>query len=287
MKLVQYSSLLLLCVSGCAGATPPREILDARSAYNTAASGPAGRLALADLHTAKETLQAAEQSYDRDGNTQDTRDLAYTAQRRAELATARADVVQSLRQRDAVIAQMNANQTAQVQLTSAALGRANQQLNSATQALSAERARAADAERRAAQAASDLARIATVKQEARGLVITLSGSILFASGKSEILPAAQSKLSDVANALMKQDPSAKIVVEGFTDSTGGDALNQALSESRAEAVRSFLVSHGVSSDRISAEGRGPSDPIADNASPEGRANNRRVEIVIQSAPVSR
>jgi outer membrane protein OmpA-like peptidoglycan-associated protein len=272
--------LLLAFAGGCATAAPPHELLAARTAYDQASKGPAGELDPADLHSAKETLDAAEQSFDKDGDTQDTRDMAYTAERRSETAAARADAIQALRQRDAVITQMNANQTAQVAITSAALGRANQQVASDQQALTAEKKRAADAEKRAAQMAADLARIATVKQEARGMVITLSGSVLFESNKTDLLPAAQSKLSDVANALMKQDPSSKIVVQGYTDSRGSDALNATLSQGRAEAVRGYLASHGVPSDRLSAQGFGPASPIADNASPEGRANNRRVEIVV-------
>jgi outer membrane protein OmpA-like peptidoglycan-associated protein len=283
MKPLRGMAVLLFAATGCATTAPPHELVAARSAYDQAAQGPAGQLTPADLHTAKETLDAAEQSFVQNGGTQETKDIAYAAERRAEIAAARADAAQSLHQRDAVLAQMNANQTAQVQLTSAALGRANQQLASRQQALDAERQRATDAEQRAAQAAADLARIATVKQEARGMVITLSGSVLFASAKSDVLPAAQSKLDDVANALMKQDPESKILVQGYTDSRGSDALNQELSQARAENVRAYLVSHGVPSDRITAQGMGPSNPIADNASPEGRANNRRVEIVVQPA----
>jgi outer membrane protein OmpA-like peptidoglycan-associated protein len=283
MKALRDMAVVLAVAAGCATTAPPGELVAARSAYDQAARGPAGQLDPADLHTAKETLGVAEQSFADNGDTQETKDVAYAAERRAEIAAARADAMQSLRQRDAVLAQMNANQTAQVQVTSAALGRANQQLASQQQALDAEKQRAAEADQRAAQAAADLARIATVKQEARGMVITLSGSVLFASGKADVLPAAQSKLDDVANALTKQDPGSRIVVQGYTDSRGSDALNQDLSQRRAETVRAYLVSHGVPSDRITAQGMGPSNPIADNASPEGRANNRRVEIVVQPA----
>jgi outer membrane protein OmpA-like peptidoglycan-associated protein len=280
MKSLRDLVPLLVFAGGCATAAPPHELLAARTAYDQASKGPAGQLDPADLHSAKETLDAAEQSFEKDGDTQDTKDLAYTAERRSETAAARADAVQSIRQRDAVIAQMNANQTVQVQVTAAALGRANQQVVSDQAALTLEKQRAADAERRANEAAAALARFATVKQEARGMVITLSGSVLFESNKSDVLPAAQSKLMDVANALMKQDPESKIVVQGYTDSRGSDSLNQELSQRRAETVRGYLAGHGVPSDRISAQGFGAASPIADNASPEGRANNRRVEIVV-------
>ena len=113
------------------------------------------------------------------------------------------------------------------------------------------------------------------------MVITLSGSVLFASAKSDLLPDAQIKLGDVAKALSEQDPNSKIVVEGHTDSQGAAAFNQDLSQHRAESVRAYLVSHGIAADRVTAQGFGPSRSVSDNATAEGRANNRRVEIVIQ------
>lgn len=113
------------------------------------------------------------------------------------------------------------------------------------------------------------------------MVITLSGGVLFASAKWDLLPAAQTKLNDVANALTKEDPVSKMVVEGHTDSQGSASYNQDLSQHRAQAVRDYLVTRGIASDRITAEGFGPTRSIADNSSPEGRANNRRVEIVVR------
>lgn len=106
-------------------------------------------------------------------------------------------------------------------------------------------------------------------------------SVLFASAKYALLPEALVKLNDVAKALTEQDPAATMVVEGHTDSQGASSFNQELSQNRAEAVRAYLVSHGIASDRVTAQGLGSTRPIADNASAEGRANNRRVEIVVQ------
>ena len=125
-----------------------------------------------------------------------------------------------------------------------------------------------------------LEEIAKVKEEQRGLVITLDGAVLFASGKTTLLPIAQDKLSKVAAVLQQQSDDKRIVVEGHTDSVGSDDANLKLSQARAESVRAYLVSQGVKSDRITAVGKGESTPIADNKSPEGRANNRRVEIVV-------
>jgi outer membrane protein OmpA-like peptidoglycan-associated protein len=70
-------------------------------------------------------------------------------------------------------------------------------------------------------------------------------------------------------------------VEGYTDSQGGEGFNRELSQHRAEAVRTYLIAHGISADRVTAQGFGLANPVADNATPEGRADNRRVEIVVQ------
>jgi len=183
---------------------------------------------------------------------------------------------------------MHAAETAQVQKTSKQLGVANQQIALQGQAMQnqnqqilTEQERRKEADARAAKAAADLAAFASVKQEARGMVITLSGSVLFASAKWDLLPGARVKLNEVADALSKQDPLSKIVVEGHTDSQGGVAFNQDLSQHRAQSVLDYLVSRGVASDRVSAQGFGFTRSVADNTSAEGRANNRRVEIVVQ------
>jgi outer membrane protein OmpA-like peptidoglycan-associated protein len=148
--------------------------------------------------------------------------------------------------------------------------------------LEAERKRRADAEKRAPPwPTADLARLASVKQEDRGTVITLSGSVLFASNKFALLPAAQAKLGQIAEALLKGDPDATFVVEGHTDSQGKAAANQELSVNRANSVREYLVSHGIAADRITSRATAPTAPIADNKSAENRANNRRVEIVVK------
>ncbi|MFA4827655.1 MAG: OmpA family protein [Thermodesulfovibrionales bacterium] len=142
-----------------------------------------------------------------------------------------------------------------------------------------------DSEKRTAEALTALAAIAAVKEEERGLVVTLSGSVLFRSGKSALLSSAQVKLDQVANALLSVR-ARNLIVEGHTDSQGSESYNQGLSQRRAEAVRDYLVQRGYPSDRIQARGKGEGNPIADNASPEGRANNRRVEIIIERMQTS-
>jgi outer membrane protein OmpA-like peptidoglycan-associated protein len=137
-----------------------------------------------------------------------------------------------------------------------------------------------DSEKRTADALTELAALATLKEEKRGLVVTLSGGVLFQSAKSTLLPSARVKLDQVANALLAI-PARNLIVEGHTDSQGSESYNQGLSQRRADAVHDYLVQKGYPADRIQSLGRGEGNPIADNASPEGRANNRRVEIVIE------
>ena len=103
---------------------------------------------------------------------------------------------------------------------------------------------------------------------------------MFATGKYTLLPIAKSKLQDVAKALLEQGDS-DIVVEGHTDSFGAADKNQELSLRRAEEVRGYLVSQGIPTQSIRAVGRGEESPIASNDTSEGRANNRRVEIVVK------
>ena len=275
-------------IAGCAAAMPPQDLVNARVAYDRASKGQAQELDPADVHTAKEQLDVAESSFTRDGDTQDTRDQAYLAVRKTELAEVRARTIASNQAKDGVVGAMHADQTKVVAGTAAELGRTKAQLATQGVALQAtgaalqdEKTRREEAEKRLAQASADLAKFATVKQETRGMVITLSGSVLFASAKWDLLPAAQLRLNDVASALTKEDPLSKMVVEGHTDSQGQPAYNQELSQHRAQAVRDYLVSRGIAGDRISAQGFGPTRSIADNNSPEGRANNRRVEIVVQ------
>lgn len=260
----------------CAAAIPPPELVSARAAYDRAAHGVAAQLDPTDLHTAKESLDEADRSFNAEGDTPETRDLGYTAERRIETAESHARTMASIAARDQIVAQMHASTENRAVQATAALGQANE-------ALTIQGAQLQAAEQRAAQARADLARFASVKQDPRGMVITLSGSVLFVSNKATLLPEAQLKLNDVANALTKQDPESKIEVDGFTDSQGMAASNQDLSMRRAESVRAYLVSRGIAADRLSAVGFGATRPIADNGSAEGRADNRRVEIIVKPA----
>lgn len=102
-------------------------------------------------------------------------------------------------------------------------------------------------------------------------------NIFFATGSSKLLPKSFKSLEEVAT-IMKENPSYKVSIEGHTDNTGGDELNQKLSESRAASVKEYLLTHGVDASKISSAGFGPSNPVADNSTAAGRAKNRRVEM---------
>jgi outer membrane protein OmpA-like peptidoglycan-associated protein len=290
MKTVSALGLImaLVAATGCGAAAAPQELMSARTAYDRAATGPAASLNPTDLHTARTSLDEAEASFKEEGDSPKTRDLGYAAERSAETAESKARTMKAEAETAQIVEQMHATTEARGKMTATELAHANAALASKDQALVAQGAALGDevkrreaAEKRAAQAAADLAKFASVKQETRGMVITLSGSVLFTSGKSELLPAAQVKLNDVATALTEQDPESKMVVEGHTDSQGGIEFNQKLSQQRAESVRTYLVSRGIAADRITAEGFGPSRTVGDNATAEGRANNRRVEIVVK------
>jgi len=267
---------------GCGASIPPTELINARLAYQHASTGQAAQLVPAELHKAQAALEIAEKSFQDDPKSFRTRDLAYIADRKAKMADALAITTAE----NAATAKANkdyqATQTEIVKNTKEDLAASERKTALKTEQLAAEQKARVDAEKRAVDALADLAKLAAVKEEARGLVITLSGSVLFASGKSALLPAAQNRLNQVAEALMATK-ERKLTVEGHTDSQGSSSFNQVLSQQRADAVRSYLISRGYPSDLIQAQGIGEDRPVADNTSAEGRANNRRVEIVVDRA----
>ncbi len=111
------------------------------------------------------------------------------------------------------------------------------------------------------------------------LLLTLDSNVQFATGSATVQPGMRDTLRRIASVL-NQYPGSQVSIIGHTDSTGGLDLNQRLSEQRANAVRNELIAFGVRPNDLSAIGRGPSEPIADNATAEGRAANRRVELVV-------
>ena len=115
------------------------------------------------------------------------------------------------------------------------------------------------------------------RQTERGMVVTL-GDVLFDSGQSRLQAAGDVNIGKLAD-FMKSNPSRRAAIEGYTDSVGSTAGNQALSDERARAVKDALVGRGVGAERLSTFGHGERHPIASNTTASGRQTNRRVEII--------
>jgi len=273
----------------CATTTPP-ELIEARADYRRAASGPAAEHARGQLETAKRALDRAEKEFKDDGNDKDTRDFAYIAQRLSETAEAQAKLQLAQNERAETQRQLELARAEKDRATQEALGQANSE-TAAALALAGEEAKKAEsekmarieAERKEHEALSALEKIGNVKEESRGYVLNITGAVLFAPGKATLLKSAETQLVTLADAVRSMPSEQKIIIEGHTDSTGSDSMNQRLSEARAAAVKSFLVRHGIERSRLESVGMGEADPVAENTTAEGRATNRRVEIVIEKA----
>lgn len=270
------SAVIVAMLAGCASSPPP-ELKNARAVYQDVAQSPATTVAAGDVYEAKKSLERAEASFQDDGDSLETRDLAYVAERKAIIARARANTVMAQSQKQTALAELESWKQQHAQAMKEQLGETNKEL---TQQLESERAARVAAEQRTQDALTKIQGM-TAKQEARGLVLTISGSVVFSSGKSTLLPTAQKRLDEVVAAL-KDDPRP-ITIVGHTDSVGNDEMNEQLSQKRAESVRNYLVAHGIPESKVQAQGMGEAQPIADNKSAEGRANNRRVEIILANA----
>lgn len=127
--------------------------------------------------------------------------------------------------------------------------------------------------------AKELAAIADVVKGDNGLQVFLKNDILFDVGSATLSSQSMSTLNDL-NRVLKKYPKNRIVVQGYTDSTGSDEYNQTLSEQRAQAVYNYLISNGLKTLSITHVGYGKANPIASNDTEEGRAKNRRVVLAI-------
>jgi outer membrane protein OmpA-like peptidoglycan-associated protein len=120
---------------------------------------------------------------------------------------------------------------------------------------------------------------ATVERVGEGIKITFASGILFATNSSSLTSAAAGNIDELANTLQKY-ADTNIVIDGHTDASGSDAINQPLSQRRAQAVANELTAKGVDTSRITSTGYGSSQPVASNATEAGKAANRRVEVAI-------
>jgi outer membrane protein OmpA-like peptidoglycan-associated protein len=120
--------------------------------------------------------------------------------------------------------------------------------------------------------------ILSTRDTARGLVVNLS-DVLFDTGKYTLRPGAREKLSKISGIVLAY-PDLRLAIEGNTDSVGGDAMNQTLSEQRAKAVLDYLALQNIPATSMTSQGFGKTQPVASNDTAEGRQQNRRVEMVV-------
>ena len=259
-----------LVLAGCGGTKPPpADLVKARADMQRAKSSVAMQYALTDIHEAELAIEKAEKAAREQPDDPNTSDLMVIAQLKAQTAIAQGEMLKAQKEKE----------TATRELVDKLQGLKGD-LEKTREQLDRERAARGDAEQKLKDARDTLSKIAQVKDEDRGMVITLQGEVLFKTNESQLKPAAMAKLDQIADTLRGQE--RKILVLGHTDNQGGaSSHNQELSEKRAGAVRDYLVGKGIPSDLIRAQGKGPNAPIADNSSVEGRAQNRRVEIVVE------
>jgi outer membrane protein OmpA-like peptidoglycan-associated protein len=218
----------------------------------------------------------------------------YMADRKVDTAKALAETRFAEDQRVVLTAQRDrARLDARTQEADAARGQAaTARAEGAEQKAAADQARidASTAQLAAAnseQQATELQRqidVLQAKPTDRGLVLTL-GDVLFTTGKADLKLGATDNLNKLV-AFLDKYPDRSIAIHGYTDSIGSEDYNQGLSERRAESVKSYLTGQGIGSSRITASGKGRSDPVADNDSAAGRQQNRRVEVIISNPPTA-
>jgi flagellar motor protein MotB len=270
----------LLAGSAACGGTrmPPKELNDARDEVLQARES-ASRLDPTDVHEADLALLNAERAWERDRDSPSTIDLALVAQRKAQIAEAEAQSAQALNRAAVAKQQTQALAASQLARVQGQLGQTERQLDQTQEQVQLQRARLLDMETKLKDARATIAKIATVRDDERGMVITLQGELLFKTGQWDLKAAAMAKLDQIAEALKGDEQPIDVI--GYTDNVGTRSNNLDLSMKRAGSVRDYLVAKGIPQDLVRAEGRGPDNTIADNGSVEGRASNRRVELVVE------
>ncbi len=298
----------------------PLDLLEARNAVAIAKAAGAKQYAPDSLAKAEDMLQRAEDYYQRKqgrtpigtaarGATQMAEDARVLTLRRIEQAKLDAErraheEAQAKAEADARAAQDQAAQAqaqaeedarrraaaeqaqAEAQQQQAAALAAQQQAQAA--AAAAQQA-AADADRQRqdairqkeemrARLLAQLNQVLQTRDTARGLIVSMP-DVLFDFNKYTLKPEARERLARISGIVLAY-PDLKLQIEGYTDSIGSDEYNQTLSEKRAESVRDYLVSSGVSMNNVAAEGLGKADPVADNSTASGRKLNRRVEMIV-------
>jgi outer membrane protein OmpA-like peptidoglycan-associated protein len=195
------------------------------------------------------------------------------AQRQAELTAAREAQMKAESEAAAAKAQTEAD-------AAAAKSQAEQDALRAKEQAARDAAEKAERDKEALRASllEQFNRILSTRDTPRGLVVTMT-DVLFDTGKYDLRPAARERLARLSGIVLAH-PGLNLEVEGHTDSTGSDELNQKLSEQRAESTRSYLVDQGLAASQVTSKGFGKTMPVADNNTAAGRQKNRRVEIIV-------
>jgi len=263
-KIIMVTGLAVL-LAACA--SPPQrndQLEQARTEVQNFSADPMAQQAASnDLDAARASLDQAQGAFQQKAPPEKVNQLAYLAIRHAQAgeariseARARQDIAKAQEDRARIQLQAREHETQEAKTQAAA---AQNQLASARQEL------------------QDL----QAKQTNRGLVMTLS-DVLFDTGRATLKPGADRDMDRLAQAL-KDNSNTRVIIEGHTDSVGGDDYNMALSERRAESVADALRMRGVPADRYEVKGLGKSFPVASNSTQAGRQQNRRVEIVFSDA----
>jgi len=243
----RVASLLLgLFLAACA--TPPLPALEHARASVDSAKRDADVAANAPvaLYEAEKSLRSADKAWETDGDLDEAVHRAYLTEKRVEIARA----VALRRSADEEAEKLNAERQKVI------LGARTKEIDALQAKLAALGA----------------------KQTDRGAVITL-GDVLFDFNRADLKPGAQQNLYRLVS-FLRENTDRELLVEGHTDSVGSDAYNIELSQRRADSVRAFLVQNGVGPERILTSGFGKAYPVASNDTPEGRQQNRRVEVII-------
>jgi outer membrane protein OmpA-like peptidoglycan-associated protein len=277
----------------------PLELCEAINAVQIASAAGAKKYAGDTFSTASLDLQNAEGMDDHKSERKQEITYAREAVQAAEdariMAIRKMKAEDEERQREAsaqAVQQSNdAAQQAALQAQQAATERAEAEARAAQAEAATQKARAdQEAAQQQARQATDqteqmrerlkdqLNAVLATRESARGLIVNMS-DVLFDFNKYSLKSDAREKLAKVSGILLSY-PNLKLQVEGYTDNIGSEEYNQKLSEERADSVRDYLVTEGVAQPNISAAGYGKSDPVADNSTSSGRAENRRVQLVV-------
>lgn len=293
MKKNKYFPMSLIAIailSGCSSVPPQNDALTAaHSSYDSARNNPQiTNLAALELKEAGDSLNKADEAMSKGQGTDTVNHLSYIANQKVGIAqetakrkTSELAVTNAASKRDQIrLEARTAEADASKQKVAAMQENADWQdanLAAASAELAAADADALRDQEIIAQQEMQLKELNARKTE-RGMVITL-GDVLFSINKSQLQSGGIRNMQKLAD-FLKQYPKQKVMVEGFTDSTGSDSYNQDLSERRANAVRIALIDMGTSSDRITTRGYGETFPVASNDTAVSRQLNRRVEIII-------